>query len=229
MINEGFVTTEADDIYAGQRARMVEHQLRRRDIDDPLVLTAMAAVPREKFVPSHLRHEAYADGALPIGEGQTISQPYMVAATCQAAACRGTEHVLEVGAGSGYQAAILSRIARSVIAIERIPELAELARKNLAAAGIDNVEVILGDGTKGHPPRAPYDRILVAAGAPAVPEALREQLAEGGRLVIPVGRRDLQYLTIIEKHGASYREMPGPACVFVPLVGEQGWRDGQSR
>ena len=215
------------DVYVGQRARMVEQQLRQRDIHDPRVLAAMAWVPREKFVPAALRHEAYADGALPIGEGQTISQPYMVAATCQAAACTGTEHVLEVGAGSGYQAAVLSRIARSVVAVERLPELADLARKNLAAAGIDNVEVVLGDGTIGYAQRAPYDRILVAAGAPTVPEALREQLVEGGRLVIPVGRRDLQYLTIIEKLGGRYREMPGPACVFVPLVGEQGWRDAE--
>lgn len=220
------MSTETDG-YAAKRARMVEHQLRERDIRDPRVLAAMASVPREKFVPEHLHQEAYADGALPIGVGQTISQPYMVAATCQAAACTGGEHVLEVGAGSGYQAAVLSRIARSVVAIERIPELAELARTNLAAAGIDNVEVILGDGTMGYPLRAPYDCVLVAAGAPTVPDALREQLAEGGRLVIPVGRRDLQYLTIIEKQGGRYREMPGPACVFVPLVGEQGWRDAE--
>jgi protein-L-isoaspartate(D-aspartate) O-methyltransferase len=217
---------EMPDEYHRQRATMVEHQLRRRDIHDARVLAAMGSVQRHLFVPEHLRHEAYGDGALPIGEGQTISQPYMVAATCQAAGLRGGERVLEVGAGSGYQAAVLGRLAREVVAIERIPVLADRARLNLAAAGIDNVEVILGDGSKGWPARAPYDCILVAAGAPAIPSALLDQLAEPGRLVIPVGRRDMQRLTIVERLGPdTYREIEGPACVFVPLVGEQGWRD----
>ncbi len=213
--------------WAQKRASMVERQLRRRDIYDPRVLRAMATVPRELFVPEHLVQEAYADSALPIGEGQTISQPYMVAATCQAAGLRGGERVLEVGAGSGYQAAVLALLARDVVTIERIPELGELARDHLRAAGIRNVEVVVGDGSLGWPCRAPYDRILVAAGAPAVPQALLDQLTDGGRLIIPVGERDVQRLMVVEKlPGGRTREIEGPPCVFVPLVGEAGWRRG---
>lgn len=221
MLKAGVVRDR--EAFARQRSSMVELQLRARGIRDPRVLDAMGRVPRDCFVPEHLRFDAYADGALPIGAGQTISQPYMVAATCQAAGLRGDERVLEVGAGSGYQAAVLAELAREVVAIERIPELAERARENLDAAGSDNVEVVLGDGSTGWPPRAPYGCILVAAGAPAIPQALLDQLEVGGRLVIPVGRRDMQQLTIVEKTEHGTREIAGPGCVFVPLVGEQGW------
>lgn len=215
------------DRFAERRARMVDTQLRLRDIDDPRVLEAMGSVPREAFVPERLHAEVYADGALPIGEGQTISQPYMVAATCQAARLKGDERVLEVGLGSGYQAAVLAHLAKEVVGIERIEPLAEKARRNLEAAGVTNVEVVVGDGSRGYPPRAPYGAIIVAAGAPNVPRSLVDQLDLGGRLIIPVGRRDFQRLTIVEKlPDGRLREIPGPACVFVPLVGDEGWRDG---
>jgi protein-L-isoaspartate(D-aspartate) O-methyltransferase len=215
------VTTERE--HAEARASMVERQLRGRGIRDPRVLEAMATVPRHIFVAQRHRDAAYEDGPLPIGEGQTISQPYMVAITCQRAALRGDERVLEVGCGSGYQAAVLARLAREVVAIERHASLAANAEKSLAAAGVENVEVVVGDGSRGHPPRAPYDAIVVAAGAPTVPPALVEQLAVGGRLVIPVGTRFMQELRVVEKTRRGVREIGGDACVFVPLVGESAW------
>lgn len=205
------------------RATMIEHQLHRRGVRDKRVLAAMGSVPRHCFVPRHLQHEAYADGPLPIGENQTISQPYMVAITCQRAVLEGSERVLEVGAGSGYQAAVLSRLAAEVIAIERIPALAELARKNLTAANIDNVEIVCGDGTLGYGPGAPYDAIVVAAAAPELPPALVEQLATGGRIVIPVGTRFMQDLAVYTKNARGLQRSSGDPCVFVPLVGERGW------
>src|ERR671924_421049 len=169
------------------RDRMVARQLRRRDIRDERVLAAMARVPRELFVPPELRDRAYEDAALPIGAGHTISQPYMVAAICQALALRGDERVLDVGTGSGYQAAVLAELADEVHTIERVPELAEKARANLAAAGYDRVQVHVGDGTLGLPERAPFDAIAVAAAAPGFPQTLYEQLNPRGRLVVPVG------------------------------------------
>jgi protein-L-isoaspartate(D-aspartate) O-methyltransferase len=205
---------------------MVEHQLRARGIHDERVLRAMGEVPRECFVPDFRRAEAYVDGPLPIGEGQTISQPYMVAITCQRARLTGSERVLDVGCGSGYQAAVLAKLAREVVSIERVPTLAEEARRHLSDAGIDNVEVVVGDGTLGYPPRAPYDAIVAAAAAPHVPSALVDQLTVGGRLVIPVGSRYMQELRTIEKlAGGRTRELGGEACVYVPLIGAAGYPD----
>src|SRR5919199_1515080 len=168
---------------------MVQRQLRERDIEDERVLTAMERVPRHLFVPAELREHAYEDAALPIGSGQTISQPYMVARICEALALTGRERVLDVGTGSGYQAAVLAELAAEVDTIERIPQLAESARENLRAAGYDRVRVHVGDGTRGLPERAPFDAIAVAAAAPELPKALYEQLEFRGRLVVPVGKR----------------------------------------
>jgi protein-L-isoaspartate(D-aspartate) O-methyltransferase len=205
------------------RREMVERQLRSRDVADERVLAAMARVPRELFVPDSLRGRAYDDAALPIGGGQTISQPYMVARICEALALRGDERVLDVGSGSGYQAAVLAELAAEVDTIERMPELAELARANLLAAGYDRVRVHTGDGSRGLSERAPFDAIAVAAAAPELPQTLYEQLEPRGRLVVPVGRRGIQRLEVI------IRSPEGPAvsrsvpCRFVPLVGEEGF------
>jgi len=207
---------------ADERLRMVTQQLERRGIRDRRVLDAMAAVPRERFVPAEGRHLAYADGALAIGHGQTISQPYMVARSCELAALAPDARVLEVGAGSGYQAAVLGRLAAQVTAIELLEPLATGASATLAGLGIDNVRVLCGDGSLGHPAAAPYDAILVAARAPHVPAALLAQLAEGGRLVIPIGAEDLQWLTRITRRGEQLRRETFDACVFVPLLGADG-------
>jgi protein-L-isoaspartate(D-aspartate) O-methyltransferase len=207
------------------RHLMVEHQLERRGIRDPLVLEAMRSVPREAFVPPELADEAYADGPLPIGEGQTISQPYIVALMVEALELRGGERVLEIGAGSGYAAAVLAEIAAEVDTVERHAPLAEEARERLRALGYENVQLRVGDGSRGWPEHAPYDAIVVAAGAPEVPEALKEQLAVGGRLVIPVGQgRTLQELLRLRRLSETefQREELG-GVRFVPLVGEQGW------
>jgi protein-L-isoaspartate(D-aspartate) O-methyltransferase len=216
------------DRFRRAREAMVTRQLEGRGIRDRRVLSAMRTVPRHLFVPPHLREVAYADNPLPIGEGQTISQPYMVAVTCQRAALRGPERVLEIGAGSGYQAAVLGALASEVVAVERVPELVAAARANLAAAGATNVEVIHGDGSLGYASRAPYDAIVVAAAAPDVPPALVEQLAPGGRLVLPLGTRFMQELTVIEKRPEGLVRLGGDPCVFVPLVGEGGWDEGDA-
>jgi protein-L-isoaspartate(D-aspartate) O-methyltransferase len=205
------------------RGRMVERQLRRRGIRDERVLAALGRVPRELFVPVQERAAAYSDNALPIGHGQTISQPYMVARICEDLQLRGEERVLDVGAGSGYQAAVLAELAAAVVAVERIPELAEQARANLAVAGYERVEVVVGDGTLGVPERAPFDAIAVAAAAPEPPPALYEQLAEGGRLVVPVGERTEQLLLVVEKREGGRRIRFSVPCRFVPLVGERGF------
>jgi len=203
---------------------MVERQLRDREIEDERVLEAMDAVPREVFVPADLRDRAYDDAALPIGDGQTISQPYMVARICEALALTGRERVLDVGSGSGYQAAVLAELAAEVDTIERIPELAERARQNLRAAGYERVRVHVGDGTRGLPDRAPFAAIAVAAAAREIPQILYDQLEPRGRLVVPVGKRRVQYLQ------AVVRSPEGPAvarsvpCRFVPLVGDGGLR-----
>jgi len=205
------------------RERMVGRQLRARGIEDEEVLRALGRVPRELFVPEDERRRAYDDAALPIGHGQTISQPYMVAVIVEALAVRPGLSVLDVGAGSGYQAAVLAELGAEVVAIERIPELAEQARANLAAAGYEGVEVVVGDGTLGWPEHAPYDGIAVAAAAPALPQTLYEQLRPGGRLVVPVGGPRAQRLEVI------VRSPEGPAvihlvpCRFVPLVGAEGY------
>ena len=202
---------------------MVGRQLRARGIEDEEALRALGRVPRELFVPEAERRRAYDDVALPIGHGQTISQPYMVAVIVEALAVRPGLRVLDVGGGSGYQAAVLAELGAEVVAIERIPELAEQARANLAAAGYEGVEVVVGDGTLGRPEHAPYDGIAVAAAAPALPQTLYEQLRPGGRLVVPVGGPRAQRLEVI------VRSPEGPAvihlvpCRFVPLVGAEGY------
>jgi protein-L-isoaspartate(D-aspartate) O-methyltransferase len=202
---------------------MVERQLRRRDIVDGRVLAAMRSVPRERFVPPDLRNRAYEDAALPIGEGQTISQPYMVAAICAALRLRGDERVLDVGTGSGYQAAVLAELAAEVDTIERLPELAEQARRNLESAGYGRVRVHVGDGSRGLPERAPFDAIGVAAAAPDLPQTLYEQLRPRGRLVVPVGERGVQQLEVIVRSPEGPAVVHSVPCRFVPLVGEEGF------
>jgi protein-L-isoaspartate(D-aspartate) O-methyltransferase len=207
------------------RARLVAEQLVARDITDPQVLKAMGTVPREKFVPDYRRHLAYEDRPLSIGAGQTISQPYIVAYMIEAMRLDGGEKVLEIGAGSGYAAAVLAEIAAEVFTIERIEELAELARANLAAAGITRVTVRCGDGTDGWPEEAPFDAILVSAGAPKIPETLKHQLKIGGRMVVPIGDDPTgQELIRITRTGEETFERTHLTYVrFVPLIGHEGW------
>jgi protein-L-isoaspartate(D-aspartate) O-methyltransferase len=205
------------------RRAMVQRQLRGRDIADENVLRAMGHVPRELFVPEQERPRAYADAALPIGYGQTISQPYMVARIAEALSLRSGEVVLDVGTGSGYQTAVLAELGADVVTIERIPELAEQARKNLAAAGYDRVDVRVGDGTLGVPDRAPYDAIAVAAAAPGFPQTLYDQLRPRGRLVVPVGGQRAQRLELIVRSPEGPAVVHSVPCRFVPLVGEEGF------
>jgi protein-L-isoaspartate(D-aspartate) O-methyltransferase len=208
------------------RSEMVERQLRARDIRSPLVLDAMAAVPRHLFVPPEHAAEAYSDSPLAIGEGQTISQPYMVAAMAEALSLDGHEKILEIGAGSGYQAAVLSLLAREVVAVESQIVLAAGARDRLARLGYQNVRIEIGDGSMGWPADSPYDAILVTAGAPAIPPPLIDQLAEGGRLVIPVGEaRQQDLVRVLRRDGRTTRESLF-ACRFVPLLGRYGWPAG---
>jgi len=202
---------------------MVERQLRGRDVVDERVLAAMERVPRELFVPENLRHRAYDDAALPIGGGQTISQPYMVARIAEALALRGDERILDVGSGSGYQAAVLAELGGEVDTIERIPELGELARANLDAAGYERVRVHVGDGTRGLPERAPFDAIAVAAAAPRLPRTLYEQLEPQGRLVVPVGKHGVQRLEVVVRSPEGPAVLRSVPCRFVPLVGEEGF------
>jgi len=211
------------DNQAEARARMVDEQIASRGVADARVLEAMRAVPRHEFVEHPDRFVAYADRALPIGLRQTISQPYMVAVMTEALALSDRARVLEIGTGSGYQAAILATLAADVISIERHEALASQARQRFRRLGYHNVRVVVGDGSLGWAESAPYDGIIVTAGAPAVPDSLRRQLAEGGRLVIPVGNEYLQHLLIITRHDDTFEEQRGEACAFVPLVGEQAW------
>jgi protein-L-isoaspartate(D-aspartate) O-methyltransferase len=207
-----------------QRQRMVSEQLRRRDILDPDVLFAFSSVPRDEFVPAELVDRAYDDMPLPIGDHQTISQPYVVAMTAQALGLRGHEHVLEIGTGSGYAAAIFGRLAAVVDTVERIPELARTAAERLARLGITNVHVHCGDGTLGWPERAPYHAIAVAAAAPRPPKSLLYQLVIGGRLVIPSGTEELQHmLRITRRDDTTFDEEDLGEVKFVPLIGQEGW------
>lgn len=201
---------------------MVEQQLRRRGIHDERMLQAMQEVPRHQFVPQERRHRAYQDEPVPIGENQTISQPYIVAIMTQLLAVEPENVVLEVGTGTGYQAAVLSRLARQVYSIERHPSLAEQARETFLRLGFGNIDVVVGDGTRGLAAHAPYDRILVAAAAPRIPPPLIEQLAEGGRLIMPVGTPDLQVLQLLRKSQEELFTSNLEGCRFVPLVGEAG-------
>jgi protein-L-isoaspartate(D-aspartate) O-methyltransferase len=212
--------------FADARRLMAEHQLRRRGITDERVLEAMVRVPRELFVPEEVRELAYEDGALPIGFGQTISQPYIVGTICTLLELAGDEHVLDVGTGSGYQAAVLAELAAEVTTIERVPELYEWARTALALAGYRDVDVRLGDGSLGVPDRAPFDAIAVGAAAPTVPHELYDQLVDGGRLVLPRGSRWGQDLVQVVKTPEGPLERASVPCRFVPLVGAGGFQRG---
>ena len=211
------------DRYAVQRRLMIHKQLSARGIHDERVLQAMEDVPRHRFVLERNRDDAYGDGPLPIGHGQTISQPYMVAAMLQALGLKGDERVLEVGTGSGYQAALLGRLAREVFTIERIGPLVEGARRALDEIGADNVVVVEGDGSLGLPEHAPFDAIVVAAGMPRIHDSMKDQLADCGRLAAPVGDRDQQVLVLIRKEGDRLIETRTTPCIFVPLLGSGGW------
>jgi protein-L-isoaspartate(D-aspartate) O-methyltransferase len=202
---------------------MVEEQLVRRGITDARVLEAMRKIPRHLFVEEALRDRAYGDHPLPIGEGQTISQPYIVAIMTQLLHLTGSEKVLEIGTGTGYQTAVLAELARRVCSVERIASLAARARATLEAMGYTNVWVRTADGTFGWPDEAPFDRILVSAAAPAVPEPLFEQLVEGGRMVLPVGDPFAQTLTVVDRVGGEKKISADSGCVFVKLIGKYGW------
>jgi protein-L-isoaspartate(D-aspartate) O-methyltransferase len=211
-------------LFESERREMVEHQLRRRGIRDSRVLEAMFAVPRHEFVAPTLVDKAYDDRPLPIGASETISQPYIVAVMTEAVGVQPGDKALEVGAGSGYQVAILAHLGASVYAIERNPELADNARLRLARLGYEGLEIISGDGTEGYAAAAPYQVIMVTAGSPPkIPQPLIDQLADGGRLVIPVGGRDYQELNLIFKHGDQIATRTIDPCQFVPLIGKYGW------
>jgi len=215
--------------FAPELAKMIETQLRRRGVTDAAVLAAMEMVPRHEFVPEEFRARAYEDVPLPIGDGQTISQPYIVAAMTAALHLRRGDRVLEIGTGCGYQAAVLSPLAKEIFTVERRPELALSASERLARLGYVNVHVHCGDGTLGLPEFAPFDAILVAAAAPTVPQPLLAQLAEGGRIILPVGDVEHQELQLIEKQGTAFLKSTLEWCRFVPLVGYYGWQDPPPR
>lgn len=209
---------------AQARARMVEEQLRARGIRDARVLDAMGKVPREVFLAGEDFRDAYGDHPLPIGAGQTVSQPYIVAAMVEALELRPTDRVLEVGTGTGYEAAVLGELAAEVWTIERHEELANKAREILARLGCPNVHIVHGDGSLGLPEQAPFDKILVAAAAPQIPESLVAQLADGGILVVPVGTRSEQQVNIVRKEGGEIIVTTHDLCRFVPLLGAEGWQ-----
>jgi protein-L-isoaspartate(D-aspartate) O-methyltransferase len=216
-------TDSLPDTFATARLAMVESQIRKRGVSSLRVLEAMECVPRHEFVPEKFRDYAYADKPLPIGEGQTISQPYVVAAMTEALELSGAERVLEIGTGSGYQAAVLSRLAREVITVESRTPLALAAQERLMNLGYANVHVHNGDGSAGFPDAAPYDAILVTAGAPEIPQAFASQLREGGRIVIPVGDAENQKLVKARKEGGDLKSRSLFDCRFVPLLGRYGW------
>jgi protein-L-isoaspartate(D-aspartate) O-methyltransferase len=214
---------EGERRYARERDRMVAEQLVKRGIADPLVLEVMRSTPRHLFVDAALRAKAYGDHPLPIGEGQTITQPFMVARMTELLRLTGKEKVLEIGTGSGYQAAVLARLAARVCSVERIPKLATRARETLEAIGASNVWVRTANGTFGWPDEAPFDRIVVTAGGPSVPPPLFEQLVEGGRMVMPVGSEDSQRLQVVDKISGEAKMTEDSGCVFVKLIGKYAW------
>jgi protein-L-isoaspartate(D-aspartate) O-methyltransferase len=214
--------------FAARRAQMVEHQLRERGISDERVLAAMGEVPREAFVSERRRELAYSDAALPIGSEQSISQPWIVAAILQALELRGDERVLEVGTGSGYSTCLLGRLAAHVVSVERHAGLARAAAEHLAATASQNVELMVGDGSRGVPDRAPFDAIAVHAAAPTPPPTLLAQLADGGRMVVPVASEEVpegerEMLTLLRRHGAELETVAISPCRFVPLIGAEGF------
>lgn len=216
----------ADDSYASARLDMVETQIRKRGVKDENVLRVMATVPRHEFVPVQSRGMAYADEPVGIGGGQTISQPFIVAAMTEALHLQGTEKVLDIGTGCGYQAAVLSLLAREIYSVELRPELAHNAAERLQRLGFHNVRVHTGDGSMGLKEFSPYDAVLVAAAAPSVPQPLLDQLADGGRMIVPVGAEDHQQLLLITRHGVSFNSERREQCRFVPLMGRYGWQGG---
>ncbi|MFI5059224.1 MAG: protein-L-isoaspartate(D-aspartate) O-methyltransferase [Candidatus Acidiferrales bacterium] len=227
--SSGQATSEGHDEFEATRHAMVETQLRRRGIVDKKVLAAMDEVPRHEFVPADFRNRAYEDSPLPIGEGQTISQPYIVASMTAALHLSGSARVLEIGAGCGYQAAVLSLLAKQVYTVECRGALATATAQRLSRLGYSNVHVHCGDGTLGLQDCAPFDAILVAAAAHSVPPPLLAQLGEEGRLIIPIGDTENQELQIIERRGSAFRTRTLEGCRFVPLVGFHGWKDSPAR
>jgi protein-L-isoaspartate(D-aspartate) O-methyltransferase len=213
---------------ADERKAMVERQIAARGINDPRILKAMQEIPRHLFIPPPYDSAAYEDNPVPIGNSQTISQPYIVAVMTELLHPKATDNILEIGAGSGYQAAVLSRLVRRLTTIERIKTVAGMARRNLKSIGIDNVVVIEGDGTLGYPDNAPYNGIIITAATPDVPLPLIEQLADGGTLVAPVGDRDLQDLITIHKQAQTITRRSHGGVRFVPLIGEHGWENPDS-
>jgi len=216
----------AIDPYEPARARMVESQIRERGVQDPRLLDVMRRVPRHRFVPSGYERDAYEDHPIPIGEGQTISQPYVVAAMTEALALQPADMVLEVGTGSGYQTAVLAEMVTHVDSIERIAPLADRAREVLESLGYQNVSVTVGDGSEGLPEAAPFDAILVTAAAPVLPQPLFDQLREGGRMIVPVGSYSGQQLQLVRKIGGQAVTQWLDLVRFVPLIGSQGYREG---
>ncbi len=214
---------DPQQVEMARRRRMIDDQIRRRGVRNPRVLDAMLAVPRDRFVPPDARYAAHEDRALPIGHGQTISQPYIVAHMTELLTPTADCTVLEIGTGTGYQTAILAHLCRRVFSVERLAVLAERAGANLAALGLENVTLSMGDGSVGLPLHAPYDRIMVTAAAPETPPALVDQLADGGILVIPVGGKTQQTLVRVQREGKRTVETPLLACRFVKLVGREGW------
>jgi protein-L-isoaspartate(D-aspartate) O-methyltransferase len=215
----------SEDLRTEERLRMVRDQIEARGVEDRRVLDSMREIPRHLFIPAELQAAAYHDRPLPIGSGQTISQPYIVGVMTSLLELNEDDTVLEIGAGSGYQAAILSKLARTVVTVERLPEIAEKAKDLLYRLGVFNVKVIEGDGTLGYAPDAPYDGIIITAASPDIPEPLIDQLADEGRLVAPVGSRDLQQLVRITKQGARISRENFGGVVFVPLLGRYGWQE----
>jgi protein-L-isoaspartate(D-aspartate) O-methyltransferase len=221
------VSFEEKDAFVLERLKMVRDQLRGRDISDPMVLEVMSEIPREEFIPETYRCQAYADGPAPIGLGQTISQPYIVALMTQALQVNDQCDVLEVGTGSGYQTAILAKMAKKVSTIEKLAPLSEAARAVLGRLGIGNIEFYIGDGSCGWPEQRTFDRIIITAAAPNLPEPLKEQLAEGGLLIVPEGDRSSQQLVAYRKKGKMFHKSVLCDCRFVPLTGKYGFPEPQ--